>query len=149
MGKSHCPAIWQPLDHQSNRVDPKRLDRKIIEEVWALNKVWVLTIFIFWWRPSKILVSLKQTLNPCSSESSTHIAMLSCGLPGDCWMGVTSTTGGDRKRWNDNGKSKPLKIDKRKKQMAKKSNISVDCDLFRDSGIHIANLKVHNSRAPY
>ena len=33
--------------------------------------------------------------------------------------------------------------------MAQKSNISVDCDLFRDSGIHIANLKVNNSRAPY
>ena len=114
-------SAWLSLDHQSNIVDPKRLDQKIIKEVWALNEVWILTIFMFWWRPSKILVSLKQTLNPCSSEYSTHIAMLSCSLPGDCWMGVTSTIGGDRKRWNDKGKSKPLKIDKRKKQMTQKS----------------------------
>ena len=139
--------IVGPSEQQSG---PKEIGRQNNRGSMGIkNKVWVLTIFMFWWRPSKILVSLKQTLNPCSSESSTHMAMLSCGLPGDCWMGVTSTTGGDRKRWNDNGKSKPLKIDKRKKQMAKKSNILVDCDLFRDSGIHIANLKVNNSRAPY
>ena len=58
-----------------------------------------LTTLMFLWTPSKILVSLAQSLKLSLRKSSTHKAKASWGLLRTWWRAVTKMFGIAKKRW--------------------------------------------------
>ena len=58
-----------------------------------------LTTLMFLWTPSKILVSLAQSLKLSLRKSSTHKAKASWGLLRTWWRAVTKMFGRAKKRW--------------------------------------------------
>lgn len=67
-----------------------------------------LTTLMFLWTPSKILVSLAQSLKLSLRKSSTQKAKASWGLLRTWWRAVTKMFGGAKKRWRGE-KSEQLK----------------------------------------
>ena len=94
--------IWEG----NSKFDPLREQRNRAHVVNMLaifyagkNSHKLLTICMFWCRPSKILDSLRHILKLLSLWSSIHTAIASWGLFGNWWLGVTRIVGADKKRW--------------------------------------------------